>query len=106
MARIRGLPLRARHAGAAGALLLSVVLPSGTLSAQLSPEGAGSKEFSYEHRYDELRELQLATSRVAPVTQLVLKRDAGQFTFGDGTFYLLNDLDGVLAEVKMVDWRE
>jgi len=94
MVGIRGLPLIARHAGAIGALLLSVVVPSGTLSAQLSPEGAGSKEFSYEQRYDELRELQLATSRVATVTQLVLKRDAGQFTFGDGNFYLLKPIGG------------
>ena len=49
---------------------------------------------TYEQRYEELRELQAAPNRVARVTGLVLKRDAGQFTFADGTFYLLTPIGG------------
>jgi len=94
MAVALSLALRGRHAGAAGALLLSVMVPGGTLSAQLSSEASGLNEFSYEQRYGEFRELQAVPNRVAPVTQLVLKRDAGQFTFGQGTFYLLTPIGG------------
>jgi hypothetical protein len=79
---------------AAKALLLFAVLSPGRLSAQLSSEAAPSLEFTYEQRYDELRALQLATGRVAPVTQLVLKRDAGQIHFGEGNFYLLRPIGG------------
>jgi hypothetical protein len=32
--------------------------------------------------------------RVAPVSQLVLKRDAGHFSFGEGRFYLLRPIGG------------
>ena len=72
---------------------LMVMACVGTLAAQLSPEPARS-EVSYEQRYEELRGLQAAPNRIARVTQLVLKRDAGQFTFGDGTFYLLTPVGG------------
>ena len=88
MSGVRGLSQEVVSAAAAGALLLSVVLPWETVSAQLGPE-ASSQQFSYEQRYDELRQLQIRPDRVAPVTRLVLKRDAGQFTFVDGNFYLL-----------------
>ncbi len=94
MAVFSGLALRGRQIGLAGTLLLSFVGPRGTLSAQLAPEAARSNDFSYEQRYSEFRELQAAPNRVAPVTQLVLKRDAGQFTFGNGTFYLLTPIGG------------
>ncbi len=66
----------------------------GTLAAQLSPELAKSDNVSYEQRYEELRGLQAAPNRIARATQLVLKRDAGQFTFSDGTFYLLTPIGG------------
>ena len=75
-------------------LLTVATGPAGTLAAQLSSEPVGTQQFSYEQRYGELRELQAAPNRVAPVTQLVLKRDAGQFTFGQGTFYLLTPIGG------------
>lgn len=94
MAVIRSLSPGVRNANAAWTLLLSAVLPSGTLSAQSSPEAARSEEVSYEQRYGELTELQAAPNRIAPVTQLVLKRDAGQFTFGEGKFYLLTPIGG------------
>ena len=94
MAVVRGVPLRARHYSVAGALSLAMVLPSETLSAQLSPETAPANVVSYEQRFDELRELQAAPNRIAQVTNLVLKRDAGQFTFGDGKFYLLTPIGG------------
>jgi hypothetical protein len=94
MAVIPGLRLAIRLAIGAGALLFFVVLPSGTLLAQLGPEAAKSNEVSYEQRYDEVRRLYAVPNRVAPVSQLVLKRDAGQFTFGDGKFYLLKPIDG------------
>ena len=93
MAVARSLPPGARLAGAAGALV-SVMLPAGTLSAQLSAKSAGPEEFSYEQRYDEIRELQAVPNRVASVSQLVLKREAGQFTFGEGKFYLLTSIGG------------
>jgi len=94
MAVVRSVPLRARHAGVAGALLLAMVLSPERLSAQLSPETPPSNEVSYEQRFDELRELQAVPNRIAQVTKLVLKRDAGQFTFGDGKFYLLTPIGG------------
>ena len=94
MAEVRGLRLPVRHAGVTLALMLAGILPFGTLCAQLSPEAANTPQVSYEQRYGELRELQAAPNRVAPVTQLVLKRDAGQFTFGEGTFYQLTPIGG------------
>ena len=81
-------------ARAALALLMLATSPAGTLAAQVSSEAVGTQQFSYEQRYGEVRELQAAPNRVAPVTQLVLKRDAGQFNFGQGTFYLLTPVGG------------
>ncbi len=94
MAEVRGLRIMVRHAGLTGVLLLAATPPSATLFAQLSPQAASSPQFTYEQRFGELRELQAAPDRVAPVTQLVLKRDAGQFTFGEGKFYQLTPLGG------------
>jgi len=94
MAEVRGLRIMVRHAGLTGVLLLVAIPPSATLFAQLSPEAASSPQFTYEQRFGELRELQAAPDRIAPVTQLVLKRDAGQFTFGEGKFYQLTPLGG------------
>ncbi len=94
MVVIRPLSLRAQHVTTAVALLFSVVLSTGPLFAQLGPEPAGFEEFTYEQRYGELMELQPVPDRVASVTQLVLKRDVGQFTFGDGKFYLLTPVAG------------
>jgi len=74
-----------------GALLLVRVLSSGTLSAQLGPEPATSKDFSYE----QLVKVRGASSDVE-LPLMPSKPKALRF----------NDLDGVLAEVKMVDWRE
>ncbi len=84
----------ARYARATARILLPVCLPSGTLAAQLNADAAGPHDVSYEQRYSEFRELQATPERVAPVTRLVLKRDAGQFTFDNGKFYLLTPLGG------------
>src|SRR4051812_13375537 len=92
MAELRGLRIMVRYACLARAVLLSSV-PT-TLSAQLSPEATPSTQFTYEQRFDELEGLQAVPNRVAPVTQLVLKRDAGQFTFGEGRFYQLTPIGG------------
>ena len=88
----RSLSRTSPHVCAAGVLFLTCIMPSNTLSAQ-SAEPAAS-DFSYEQRYAELRALEAVPNRVAPVTQLVLKRDAGQFTFGGGKFYLLDPIGG------------
>jgi hypothetical protein len=99
----RDLPLLiVRHAGIAGALLLSAFPPSGILSAQMNADVVGPKDVSYEQRYAELRELQAVPNRVAPVSQLVLRRDAGQFTFGNGSFYALTPLGGRTMAVVFV----
>ena len=83
-----------RVAGFLSVPLLSIAL-AGPLEAQLGREPfKPTEEVTYEQRYQELRELQAAPNRIARVTQLVLKRDAGQFTFGDGTFYVLTPLGG------------
>jgi hypothetical protein len=80
--------------GPAGVVPLLALVCVSTVAAQLSPEPARSETVSYEQRYAELRGLQAAPNKIARVTQLVLKRDAGQFTFGDGTFYLLTPIGG------------
>src|SRR5215211_7742224 len=78
----------------AGALLLLILQPAGVLSAQLSSPVVVSPDFSYEQRFAEVRELEAAPNRVATVTQLVVKRDVGQFSFGAGRFYLLTPVGG------------
>ncbi len=77
-----------------GALLFFLLLPWTTLAAQLGSAAARPAEFSYQQRYDEIRQLQAVPDRVAPVTQLVLKRDVGHFTFGEGKFYLFTPVGG------------
>jgi hypothetical protein len=65
------------------------------ISAQLAPPASGGGlDATYEQRYADLKELQAVPNRVAQVSGLVIKRDAGQFTFENGKFYLLTPIGG------------
>jgi hypothetical protein len=83
-----------RLVSASGLWLWVMLLPS-TISAQLAPPASGgSLDATYEQRYADLKELQAVPNRVAQVSGLVIKRDAGQFTFENGKFYLLTPIGG------------
>ena len=80
---------------ASGLGLLVMLFPP-AISAQLAPalSGIAGSDVAYEQRYAELKELQAVPNRVAQVSGLVMKRDAAQFTFDNGQFYLLTPVGG------------
>jgi hypothetical protein len=83
-----------RLVSASGLWLWLMMLPS-MISAQLAPPASGGGlDATYEQRYADLKELQAVPNRVAHVSGLVIKRDAGQFTFENGKFYLLTPIGG------------
>jgi hypothetical protein len=82
-----------RLASAIGLWLGVSLLPS-LAGAQLAVPASSSTDLSYEQVYAGLRQLEAAPNRVAQVSGLVLKRDAGEMRFEAGTFYLMTPLAG------------
>jgi peptidase M1-like protein len=83
-----------RLISAIGFLLCVPLVPA--RAVQFAPPGGKDTvtEVSYEQRFAELKELRPVPNGVASVSGLVLKRDAGEFTFGNGKFYLLTPVGG------------
>ena len=72
----------------------------GWLSAGFAQAGSGlgvspgAEASSYDRLYEELVSLRPQPQAVAAVSELVLRRDVGRFTFERGNFYLLKPVGG------------
>jgi len=69
-----------------------LLIPAG-LSGQATP-WAGTPADSYADRFRELWNIKPSPDRAAPVSHLVLRRDAGELVFEEGTLYLLQPIGG------------
>ncbi len=76
------------------------LIQSGWLSAGFAQAGSrlgvspGAEASFYDRLYEELISLRPQPQAVAAVSELVLRRDVGRFTFESGNFYLLKPVGG------------